>query len=144
MSNVGSQIGITQHCFGGRSWLPGCPVDFLLLRFQAHLCAHQKMITDKLQASDMMASEIVALPLRPKVAEVIHVIKNYNHSTYAVTTEPELSQRGEPFKLFGVIRKSQMVRMLKHRLGVIRKVCAPIVQRRCLLLLLHSLRRVWA
>ena len=86
---------------------------------------HQKMITDKLQASDMMACQIVALPLRPTVADVIKVLVTYNHSTYAVTTEPELADRGEPFKLAGVIRKSQMVRLLKHRLGVIRKVVGP-------------------
>eukprot|EP00670_Eutreptiella_braarudii_P001902 CAMPEP_0174301656 /NCGR_PEP_ID=MMETSP0809-20121228/59169_1 /TAXON_ID=73025 ORGANISM="Eutreptiella gymnastica-like, Strain CCMP1594" /NCGR_SAMPLE_ID=MMETSP0809 /ASSEMBLY_ACC=CAM_ASM_000658 /LENGTH=1016 /DNA_ID=CAMNT_0015407439 /DNA_START=40 /DNA_END=3090 /DNA_ORIENTATION=+ len=88
---------------------------------EAHLLPHQKMITDKLQASDMMACQIVALPLRPTVADVIKVLVTYNHSTYAVTTEPELADRGEPFKLAGVIRKSQMVRLLKHRLGVIRK-----------------------
>eukprot|EP00669_Euglena_mutabilis_P007831 TRINITY_DN3028_c0_g1_i2.p1 TRINITY_DN3028_c0_g1~~TRINITY_DN3028_c0_g1_i2.p1 ORF type:complete len:985 (-),score=333.70 TRINITY_DN3028_c0_g1_i2:137-2827(-) len=85
---------------------------------EAALFPHQKMIMDKLQASEMMTTHIVALPLRPTLGEVIDTLRTCTHSTIAVTPTPELARNGQPFELHGVIRVSQLLRILKYRLGV--------------------------
>merc|ERR1712091_790441 len=101
---------------------------------------HQKMLMDKLRVGELMAHEMVTLPLRPTVREVLDVLKANRHQAYPVVGAAgaeaaavgfdageraapcgrpragSLGARDGEHPLFGLIHRSTLLKLIEHRL----------------------------
>ena len=109
---------------------------------ESGLDPHQKMLMDKLRVGELMAQEMVALPLRPTVGEVIEVLESNNHQAFPVVGGPasgagaggggggaaaapggatrqrtgSLGAREGEIPLCGLIHRSTLLKLLEHRI----------------------------
>ncbi|KAL4855536.1 Chloride channel protein A [Chlorella vulgaris] len=83
------------------------------------LDVHQQMIDDKLSASELMTTSLIALPPVVPVRRLIDTLRMCNHQAFPVTPEVEkaLDASNEPFALHGVILRSTLLYLLRSRRG---------------------------
>eukprot|EP00884_Botryococcus_braunii_P018780 jgi/Botrbrau1/5586/Bobra.97_2s0016.2 len=81
----------------------------------------QRMVAEKVAAGELACTQVVALPPVVRVSQVAITLRNTSHSTYPVTPDvDQASQTDGVFQLHGVVKRSQLLLLLKHRIGMFR------------------------
>ena len=92
---------------------------------EANLELEQTIVTDKLRARDLMAQDIVTFEPQMRVKDVLRMLRNYRHGAFPIKSEDnERRGGGAPgagVHTCGVILRTQVLKMLQHRIGWYRK-----------------------
>ncbi|KAL3138646.1 hypothetical protein ABBQ32_006406 [Trebouxia sp. C0010 RCD-2024] len=86
---------------------------------EAALESHQRMVSDKLSVGELMTTQMTALEPIMLVSKLETVLKRCAHQAFPITSEVEKAfAANDSFPLHGVIKRTQVLRMLKHRIGL--------------------------
>ncbi|KAK9864292.1 hypothetical protein WJX84_001598 [Apatococcus fuscideae] len=86
---------------------------------EPNLNAHQAMVSDKLHVHELMTTQLLALAPVGKVKDVVNVLQQCQHQAFPVTPDVKGAwQAGEAFPLHGMLRRTLLLRLLKHRVGM--------------------------
>ncbi|DBA70944.1 TPA: hypothetical protein ACH3X2_011387 [Trebouxia sp. C0005] len=86
---------------------------------EAALESHQRMVSDKLSVGELMTTQMTALEPVMLVSKLEGVLRRCAHQAFPITTEVDKAfAANESFPLHGVIKRTQVLRMLKHRIGL--------------------------
>ena len=99
---------------------------------EAGLSAHHRMISEKLDAAELMSDELVAVPPVAPVARIVGVLEGCRHGAFPVSWDAPLHERAElvaqspplgpkppGLALEGSVSRALLLRLLKHRVGFV-------------------------
>ena len=99
---------------------------------EAGLSAHHRMISEKLDAAELMSDELVAVPPVAPVARIVGVLEGCRHGAFPVSWDAPLHERAElvaqspplgpkppGLALEGSASRALLLRLLKHRVGFV-------------------------
>ncbi|CAL5218914.1 g660 [Coccomyxa viridis] len=78
----------------------------------------QRMANDKLSVSELATTALVALPPVVPLTELAETLRACRFQTFPISPDVNAALCSDvPFDLHGVVMRSQLLRMLKHRIG---------------------------
>ena len=99
---------------------------------EAGLSAHHRMISEKLDAAELMSDELVAVPPVAPVARLVGVLEGCGHGAFPVSWDAPIHERAElvaqtsplglkppGLALEGSVSRALLLRLLKHRVGFV-------------------------